>query len=152
MPKKKSAGVFEELGKLGDQQEKIREQQRALALKEIKPALQAAFNDVKKFIPEAIALKWHQYTPYFNDGEECTFSLHGVYIKLEGSEKEGDNEDGWCDSYSLPDNLTPKQKEVFEEFDSNLNDIEELLQVALGDHVEVILTSKGIEAESYEHE
>jgi len=27
-------------------------------------------------LPEIDSIEWNQYTPYFNDGEECTFSVH----------------------------------------------------------------------------
>ena len=31
--------------------------------------------------PEIAALRWRQYTPYFNDGEPCTFSVNDLYAK-----------------------------------------------------------------------
>src|SRR5687768_12752869 len=32
------------------------------------------------------AVIWHQYTPYFNDGDPCTFSVYGEGVFLTGSE------------------------------------------------------------------
>lgn len=31
-------------------------------------------------IPEGFAVQWNQYTPYFNDGEPCTFRLGDPYL------------------------------------------------------------------------
>ena len=32
-------------------------------------------------------VQWRQYTPYFNDGETCVFSVHEPEIIFEGSEE-----------------------------------------------------------------
>ena len=46
--------------------------QRPLA--ELAPIMQAVLDD------EGItAFGWHQYTPYFNDGDPCVFSTYGVW-------------------------------------------------------------------------
>ena len=37
----------------------------------------AAFNALLDENPLVNALTWEQYTPYFRDGEECVFDLHG---------------------------------------------------------------------------
>ena len=31
------------------------------------------------------SVSWNQYTPYFNDGEECTFSAHVDYLMVDGN-------------------------------------------------------------------
>lgn len=35
-----------------------------------------------------VFLRWEQYTPYFNDGEECTFSVHDIEVfgEIDGEE------------------------------------------------------------------
>lgn len=38
--------------------------------------------------PKIKAVVWDQYTPYFNDGEECTFSVHDVYFLTEELDEE----------------------------------------------------------------
>lgn len=47
------------------------------------------------------AVRWEQYTPSFNDGEPCRFSVHRVSVKLEGFEVPEDgfesSEDRWYD-------------------------------------------------------
>ncbi len=36
--------------------------------------------------PEIDHVFWSQYTPYFNDGEPCSFSRHDIYYVLDGEE------------------------------------------------------------------
>lgn len=43
-------------------------------------AMKAAFQEVFDFHPEITAFRWTQYTPYFNDGEECTFRIADVFV------------------------------------------------------------------------
>lgn len=42
--------------------------------------------------PEVEAITWTQYTPYFNDGESCEFSVHDKYFILVGDEDPDDYE------------------------------------------------------------
>lgn len=49
-------------------------------------------------IPSGHALEWRQYTPYFNDGEACHFSVHDVYlVRAEDAGKDRDIEDRGTD-------------------------------------------------------
>lgn len=53
---------------------------------------------------EVAAVRWRQYTPYFNDGEPCNFSTYGASIKLvgalaKGADDEDDEEAGFEDLY-----------------------------------------------------
>ncbi|AXH70508.1 hypothetical protein HOT75_gp121 [Gordonia phage Daredevil] len=48
--------------------------------------------------PEVEAIRWRQWTPYFNDGDVCTFSAYGVEVKfVDGDDEAGDSEDGFVD-------------------------------------------------------
>jgi len=58
-----------------------------------------------EFLPPGWALKWTQYTPYFNDGDACTFSVHDAFLV---PEDETDNEEEMyistaIDRYGVPD-------------------------------------------------
>jgi hypothetical protein len=57
--------------------------------------------------PGVKAVRWRQYTPYFNDGDACVFSINEAYVKfsvepdrtytfadLDALEDEDDNDDG----------------------------------------------------------
>jgi hypothetical protein len=57
--------------------------------------------------PRVVAVRWRQYTPYFNDGDACTFR---VYIEdgwkfTTTDEDAGDYEDGFESSYGLYDKV-----------------------------------------------
>lgn len=49
--------------------------------------MQGMFSDMTKSFfeaaPEIKAVVWEQYTPYFNDGEECIFSVNDLYFLTE---------------------------------------------------------------------
>ncbi|MDF5756565.1 hypothetical protein [Spongiactinospora sp. TRM90649] len=45
-------------------------------LEEFAPILQAVLNE-----PTIISVGWCQYTPYFNDGELCTFSASAIWFR-----------------------------------------------------------------------
>lgn len=42
----------------------------------------AKLKDLITLSPHIEAIRWNQYTPYFNDGEECTFSVNELEIKF----------------------------------------------------------------------
>lgn len=47
-------------------------------IEELQPILQAVLDD-----PTIVEFGWRQYTPYFNDGEPCTFSAYGVWVRTD---------------------------------------------------------------------
>jgi hypothetical protein len=48
-------------------------------VKKGKAALKVLFVRFFEENPNAMFLFWNQYTPYFNDGEQCTFGINEVY-------------------------------------------------------------------------
>lgn len=64
-------------------------------------------------------LFWTQYTPYFNDGESCEFSVHDVYITLTSDVDDEDLEEG-SDVYGPEDVIKLKEKvAVWESFNKD---------------------------------
>jgi len=61
------------------------------AQKALKKELQAAFNEAAQafFVqaPDGTTLTWCQYTPYFNDGDPCTFRVNKLSALIEDPEK-----------------------------------------------------------------
>lgn len=57
-------------------------------IEELQPILQAVLDD-----PTIVEFGWRQYTPYFNDGEPCTFSVHGLWVRTETDRDAEDQED-----------------------------------------------------------
>ena len=109
----------------------------------------AAFGKVFDAHPLLESVTWRQFTPYFNDGDECVFDVHrdnfdvvydgGSEFELdswtskESFEKYFDAEDAKVPTYAL-------YKELFDGCSSALNlfDDDEL-QVIFGDHISVTI-------------
>lgn len=110
--------------------------------KRLQKAIEEAFSEACKELFDSNAdLKsfgWRQYTPYFNDGNTCTF----------GSYHDTPNINGY-DWYDIPKELKPLSKTV----QSVITVIPtEMLEKMFGDHVEITVTRDGVTTESYDHE
>lgn len=55
--------------------------------KESQKAFKQMVKDIFKKYQNLQSFAWHQYTPYFNDGDTCTFSAYIDYIYLNGSDE-----------------------------------------------------------------
>ncbi len=73
--------------KLNDIQKQIDKLEKQ-ANKESSKLISKGFKEVFKNHPELKSFSWTQYTPYFNDGDECVFSAHTDYISINDSEQE----------------------------------------------------------------
>ena|ERR1700761_976928 len=116
-----------------------------------KDAVKVAFKEFFDAHPEVLALRWKQYTPYFNDGEPCEFSVGSWSIKThttEGSEDEY-GEEGFAGEYDRAIVSEAMRKEVQELF--NLAG-DETMEIAFGDHADVTATRNGFDVEEYEHD
>lgn len=119
--------------------------------------------------PALKSISWPQYTPYFNDGEECTFSartddpdLNGFDEygdKARGMELDGDNlwlkskrTIGYSPERDNPD-YDPEAKRCVAEVKALLKEFDDDVYEELFDnHVRVTITREGITTEEYEHE
>ena len=129
---------------------------------------QAMFKESLKIFfdmnPGVTALLWTQYTPYFNDGDTCIFSVNDVHFtNAEGDELdnvsvwgeyEGEDENVWVESYAKY--LASKEGvDVTScDFISDMiqsSEMEDIMKEMFGDHVSVIVTRSGIDVEEYEH-
>jgi hypothetical protein len=133
--------------------------------------LLAAFAEKFKANPSVKCMIWHQYTPYFNDGDPCTFGVHSDYAcrarlpmpgdvdtwtVVAGAAPIGDPAtymenadffDGW--EYKDERNNDAQQTEM----DSFLNGLpDDLLARALGDGVRVFVWEGGILTDEYSHD
>lgn len=99
--------------------------------------------------PNIIAVKWTQYTPWFNDGEPCNFNVHTydlLFTDISGDE---------CQAYDInEDYFTGESLSELEDiFESVPN---EFFEIAFGDHVSVkaSVTSESVEfdVEEYDHD
>ena len=102
-------------------------------------------NDIFKEYPRLESFGWTQYTPYFNDGDECTFGIRSE-VFLNGSDPYEDEE---------VSNLTPT------EVDNIRRSVETLITALpsqsmkdiFGDHMSVVVYRSGkIDTEEYSHD
>jgi hypothetical protein len=123
--------------------------------------LGGAFKTFFDACPNVKAVRWEQYTPYFNDGEECVFSVNeptfqfaekpGPAFTTYDSDEDGDTfyEESWqakAADYKKA-GVTKKAidtlSEVFEK---------DVMKAVFGDHVRVIATREGFEVDEYSHD
>jgi hypothetical protein len=132
------------------------------AKKQVANLFKEAANDLFKENPQLIDFGWEQYTPYFNDGDECIFRTSSGYPRINGYDNNTGDFDEECYTSNgelLPDQtkypkLTDKQKEALEKKVINfLNNFEDDdYKSMFGDHQQIVVTREGIEVTDYEHD
>lgn len=126
--------------------EQARKDMQAVA-KDVFAELSKSFFDQ---FPSVKQMSWTQYTPWFNDGDECVFGVNDV--ELLGVNESGDEEDErcrWSNKYKgfpLPD----EAYEVAEKLQGTLS--KDDLRDMFGNHVQVIVTREGVDVETYDHD
>lgn len=118
------------------------------------------------------SIAWHQYTPYFNDGSECTFRSNHTEPYINGWCEWGDSYDDTADDsdpfaefdfseYNTqgkykPQGLPKEPDDAYRAYlavMSFLNDFndEDMLDL-FGDHIKVMVTPTEIKTEHCEHD
>lgn len=143
------------------QREKIKRQQEELA-EQVRKVFAAGAKEMFKQYPDLEYFAWTQYTPYFNDGDPCTFRTNTDYLELKMQPNSTDETTYYTDHF-FPHGVKGRMEregrtemtrlekvgcavskflEVFEE-DDFLN--------MFGDHARVIVTREGVTTELYDH-
>lgn len=126
----------------------------------------AMFTEVAKMVfdkhPALESFGWNQYTPYFNDGDECTFSANIDYPCINGQNE--DDSDVLMKTIYKQDETGKYVKVVNENYNPELglacDDVKEflgniddaVLRDMFGDHVSVTVSRTGTEVEEYDHD
>lgn len=117
-------------------------------IEELRPLLEAVIADEK-----IVEFGWDQYTPYFNDGEPCEFSVYAPWVRTTGDAEDAKT---W--------NLEVQGHPTLEEDDPTWTKAEALgaaveggafenvLLEAFGDHAQIVVRKDGITVEFYEHD
>lgn len=136
------------------------EQIRQQMVEEGTAVMKFEFQKVFETYPEITVIKWTQYTPYFNDGDECVFGVNDFTVSNAPDpnevdaygEYEGDEEGIWA-----IDTGWGEGKKKYPVINA-LNDFaqtkigEEVFRGTFGDHSIVTVTRDGIDVEEYEHD
>jgi hypothetical protein len=124
-------------------------------------ALRGAFNEFFDANPEIGQVVWTQYTPYFNDGDECVFSVHDMFfnfVTFDGEPEDYEDDDADCygaSFYSYKGETDPisEQRAAFKNFTHAIRGLpDEIFKDSFGDHVKVIANRDGFNIQEYEHE
>lgn len=121
-----------------------------LVEKEGKGIVASALKDFFADNPDVEAVRWEQYTPYFNDGDACVFGVGDPRVRLKGTEADQDDEDdAFVDLWSVKDETKATRLKQALEF---LSVSDDLLLSAYGDHVRVTVTPTETTVDDYEHD
>jgi len=110
--------------------------------KESASLFKEACQDIFKKYPNLTRFAWTQYTPYFNDGDECVFGVNNYDIFI------NDLEEYYCDREDKKE-LKDAKKEITKMLQSIDDDI---FYEMFGDHCKVIVTAKDITVKQYQHD
>lgn len=146
--------------------DKLIEEQEALQRK-FQTQAQSLFKDItKEFFEKNTHVKaiiWNQYTPYFNDGEECVFSVNDpTYTNAEGEdlddisswgEYEGEKDDIWTwEGWgSAPEGIDIKPLQEFSAIVCS-EAMTDVMRAMFGDHVTIRATKDGFSVDEYDHD
>lgn len=142
--------------------------------KEMIEASNKIFTELTKSIfeehPKVESFGWTQYTPYFNDGDTCTFSAQTDYIYINGTSVDDSD---WVSETTITNYGTwNREKRVYEgrtevpnlNYDPELvkanDEIREFLRnfdedfflSQFGDHAEITVTAEGVSVDECEHD
>lgn len=96
-----------------------------------KEAIRDRFASLFAAYPDVEGVRWTQYTPYFNDGEPCVFSVNSPDILLVGGDPdEEDEEGGWYYCHGGYGDRHPAYE---------MAQIDDDIARCLGDHVQVTI-------------
>jgi hypothetical protein len=121
-----------------------------------KELLREEFTEFFTSNPDILAIRWSQYTPYFNDGSECVFGINDPSFRTSTTaEDAGDNEDGWDDVFAYPAESATKHQKAVNKFWKKIagqSISEDVFKTVFNDHVKVTATPKGFDVEEYDHD
>lgn len=136
-------------------------------------ALKELFKNFFQVHPGVEAVTWTQYTPYFNDGEPCTFGVNGMSVIFgtvqeddggaegaedvdededEDEEYEDDEDEEGLESWDLSRSPDPVMKALGEELKKLESVPDDIMESVFGDHVKVKATRAGFDVTDYEHD
>jgi len=154
--------------------DELLEKQRALKA-EFQQTAQQLFKETTKVFftenPGVKAIVWNQYTPYFNDGDTCEFSVNEpCFTNAEGDdlddiswgEYEGDRDDIWAaEAWSIntgetlaPNSFGSTDSKSCYNFSNIITsaEMQDVMLAMFGDHVHVVATAEGFDVSEYSHD
>ena len=133
------------------------------------------FLEFFKLYPFMTKVQWVQFTPYFNDGEPCVFSVCDPELELSPSyiathpglglgtadyqikdydvvlTEEEEESERFITCCTIDKKANPELSEAMKAV-QGLFEVEDILKSVFGDHAEVIVTPEKIVCQVYEHD
>lgn len=111
--------------------------------------LKEVFKEYFVSFPEVEKIYWDQYTPYFNDGDPCTFRVNGFVLEYVDPDFDGDT--------VLNKENKKERKLRIKDINNALDTIEksipeDVLEAVFGNHVTISVTKDGFTIEECDHE
>ena len=131
------ATKFDKLSKLCEEISELESRVRKAAQDEFKPALKETVAVLREFVPQVVGLRWHQFTPSFNDGEPCTFCMGEVEFAYDHGEEGLDY--GECYDPVADGVITKEQNEILDDLAEMICGLETASELAFGDDAEITL-------------
>lgn len=172
--RKMSNEITQRIDVLIEEFNRFQEEFRAKAQEEFKKVFEIYWEQN----PKVYAVQWTQYTPYFNDGEACEFSVGDMWPMTEDRYNEWKEDgEGYAEEYSferdydalkpdgstynwdeypwkLPDDTWSQDEVNLAMSIRNINTeaMEDIFYGMFGDHVSVLATRDGFEVNDYDHD
>lgn len=161
--------IQEEFDRLVEEQQELTKRFQSKAQELFKETTKVFFEKN----PAVTAVVWTQYTPYFNDGDTCVFSVNDPYFtnangdQMEDltswGEYEGEDEQVWSESawgFKYEKERHPEKDfsgidmESVNKFSELIQsgDMDSVMQAMFGDHVRVTATRDGFDVQDYDHD
>ena len=93
--------------------------------------------------PEIVNVGWTQYTPYFNDGDPCVFSVGDFYFQTKTEAEDEDAPDFESDMYEYESCgiKDKKLKASCQAFQSQMNSLgDDVFLTCFGDHSQIVIS------------
>lgn len=124
--------------------------------KQLQEQFNVSVQELFKLVPSLQAIGWTQYSPHFNDGDECIFHVREVqamnfvpeFITREYEAQEEQYIIGDYDSQS-EDLLSVDEKNVIKSLLSFISDEEDLMHDLYGNHSAILITREETKIEDY---
>lgn len=145
---------------------KLKDENRDLFKDVLAEKVKHIFNNYPHLIE---CIKWTQYTPYWNDGSPCTFSVHDPDIFLKSTEEAlqffkladiefetNDDGDKYIEGYSIGHKARNNKSCTFlqdlDQFKNFIQTFDDESESLFGDHQKILCTANDIQSEDYEHD
>lgn len=128
-------------------------EQIAALQKEAADMIKPMLSEFIKANPQVEQVYWTQYTPYFNDGDPCVFSVNEPYFVFVGDDEEYDAWSIGKAKYApAQDVCSAETAAACSALAKELGSLDGPLETLFGDHVKVIVTADGVDVDEYSHD